>query len=307
MNKITIVSIVIIIFFAAGIFYWVRVQPEPILTESTPKDHKNTSYLINGTRITLTDGYNEFENAPGSASKTITRYFGNEVHHDLNNDGREDIVFLLTQTSGGSGTFYYVVAALNTPTGYVGSQALLLGDRIAPQTTEISQDPNHINVLVINYADRNPGESFAIPPSLGKSIWLKLDTTTMQFGEVVQNFEGEADPTKMTLTMHTWNWIRTQYNNDTTVTPRTDKKFTLTLKKNGIFSASTDCNGIGGNYTVSTNKITLSNMISTLMYCENSQEDDFKKMLSQIQNYHFTSKGELIFDLVMDSGIMVFR
>ena len=45
------------------------------------------------------------------------------------------------------------VAALNTEAGWIGSQTTLLGDRIAPQTTELSQNPNHKNVIVVNYAD----------------------------------------------------------------------------------------------------------------------------------------------------------
>jgi hypothetical protein len=98
----------------------------------------------------------------------------------------------MTFNTGGTGTFFYVVAALNTVNGYVGSQGLLLGDRIAPQTTEMSQNPRHVNVIVVNYADRKPGEPMVTEPSVGKSIWIKLDPKIMQFGEVVQNFEGES-------------------------------------------------------------------------------------------------------------------
>ena len=58
--------------------------------------------------------------APGSASRIVTRYFGSEVRGDLNGDGREDVAFLLTQQSGGSGTFFYAVAALDLPSGRVG-------------------------------------------------------------------------------------------------------------------------------------------------------------------------------------------
>ena len=95
------------------------------------------------------------EAAPGSASKILTRYFGNEIRHDLNGDGREDVVFLLTQETGGSGVFYYAVAALDTEQGYVGSEGLLLGDRIAPQTTEIGTG----NIVIVTYADRAPGKA----------------------------------------------------------------------------------------------------------------------------------------------------
>lgn len=137
-------------------------------------DYKEAEYVIDGERVRL---------------GAKTQYFGNEVNADLNNDGREDAVFLVTQQPGGSGTFYYVVAALNTERGYVGSEGLLIGDRIAPQTTELKAN----NVIVVNYADRAAGEPFTAEPTVGKSIWLKLDPALMQFGEVAQNFEGESD------------------------------------------------------------------------------------------------------------------
>jgi hypothetical protein len=83
------------------------------------------------------------------------------VRQDLDEDGRKDIVFLLAQDTGGSGTLFYVVAALNTPTGYVGSQGLLLGDRLAPHTTASGAG----KMVVVHYADRAPGEACTRPPS----------------------------------------------------------------------------------------------------------------------------------------------
>ena len=70
--------------------------------------------------------------------------------------------------TGGSGRFYYVVAVLNKETGYEGSQGLLLGDRITPQTTEIEDG----KFVVVNYADRKVGEDFSVQPSVAKSIKL---------------------------------------------------------------------------------------------------------------------------------------
>jgi len=45
------------------------------------------------------------------------QYFGNEATGDLNGDGQADKAFLVTQDPGGSGTFYYVIAALKTAAG----------------------------------------------------------------------------------------------------------------------------------------------------------------------------------------------
>ena len=84
-------------------------------------------------------------------------------------------------------------------------------------------------------------------------------------------------------------------------------RFALTFKSDKTFSATTDCNGVGGEYSLSGNKITFSNMISTMMYCDGSQEQDFVTMLNQVQSYMFTSKGELVLGLKLDSGSVVFN
>ncbi len=276
-------------------------------TQTRAMSPKDATYVIDGMPITLVNGVSEIELEPGSATKIITRYFGNEIKLDIDNDGREDEVFLLTQQSGGTGTFYYVVAALNKEGGYVGSQGLFLGDRIAPQTTEISKKPGHVNVIVVNYADRKAEDSFADAPSVGKSIWIKFDSAAMQFGEVAQNFEGEADPNRMTLGMKKWTWISALYNDERIITPKRKDAFTLTFRTDGTFSASTDCNGVGGKYVTDKEKITFSEMMSTKMFCEGSQESEFTKMLENSTGYHFTSKGELILDLKFDSGSVIFR
>ncbi len=151
--------------------------------------HKNATYIINNQYVTLRNGIHETQPDPGSSSKRTTAYFGNEITKDINSDGKTDIIFLLTQTDGGTSTLYYVAAAIQTDTGYQGTHAMYLGDHIAPQTT--TSGPN--NSIIINYADRKPKESFDIKPSVGKSIWLILDTEMMQFGEWVHDFEGESN------------------------------------------------------------------------------------------------------------------
>ncbi len=303
--KTVTIWMVVVLAVIGGAWYWMG--SDSVTPETLVVDYKNATYIIEGKPVTLVNGRAEVAGAPNSESKIVTDYFGNEVKSDLNGDGREDVVFLLTQQTGGSGTFYYVVAAINTDKGYQGSHGVLLGDRIAPQTTGLSQNPSHKNVVVVNYAIRAPGEPMTARPSIGKSIWLKLDSETMQFGEVVQNFEGEADPARMTLGMKTWAWVSTLYSDDKTVTPKKAKAFTLTFKNDGTFSATTDCNTMAGKYTVKNSAISFGDIASTMMYCDGSQEGDFAKMLGAVQSYLFTSKGELVFDLKLDSGSFTFR
>lgn len=266
-------------------------------------DYKNATYtMIDGTSVTLVDGVAE-KQLEMSASSVITRYFGNELFKDLNDDGRDDVVFILTQEMGGSGTYFYVVAALNTENGYVGSHALLLGDRIAPQTIESGSGKQ----IIVNYADRAIDEPMTTPPSVGKSLRLILDVESMQFGEVANNFEGEADPQRMTLDMKTWVWQKAEYNDDRTAAPSTPDVFTLAFSNDGSVAIRTDCNSAGGDYTAEGGNITFTGIYATLMYCEGSQEAEFLELLGDTATFHFTSRGELVFGLKYDGGTVTFR
>ena len=112
---------------------------------------------------------------------------------------------------------------------------------------------------------------------------------------------------QMTLNMKTWNWVNTIYNNGTEIKPIISGKFTLTFSKSKTFKATTDCNRIGGEYITSGDKISFSKMMSTLMYCDGSQEGSFTKMLNETQSYMFTSKGELVLLLKEDTGSVIFK
>lgn len=146
----------------------------------TTNDVKNATYTVEGQPTTLINGHGETSAAPGSASMTVTEYFGDEVQGDLNGDGEPDVGFILTQSSGGSGTFYYVVAALKTANGYQGTNAVLLGDRIAPESTQI-QD----GLLVVNYADRAAGQPMSATPSVGVTKYFEVKGTTLSWKEAI--------------------------------------------------------------------------------------------------------------------------
>jgi hypothetical protein len=118
-----------------------------------------------------------------AVKKDVANYFGNIAYGDFDGDGRKDGAFIITRETGGSGTFFYLIVALNTVDGYVNSQEFFLGDRIAPQATTIGV-PGNPKVIVVNYADRKPGESFVTPPSVGKSVWLLLDPETLELKDI---------------------------------------------------------------------------------------------------------------------------
>jgi len=170
MNLKYIGGVVVLIVVALVLWAWIARMPvSPNATVPEATGVKDGTYTIDGQRVTLVNGRAESASAPGSASKIVTQYFGNEATGDLNGDGETDFAFLLTQTTGGSGTFYYVAAALKTADGYQGTNAVLLGDRIAPQPTQIEYGE-----VVVNYAERAVGEPMTTQPSVGVSKYLYL-------------------------------------------------------------------------------------------------------------------------------------
>ena len=167
-----IIFLLVALAIAVGFGCWILQSPKTPVANVIPvqkpvADPENATYLVGGQAVTLANGAAETNVEPGAASKTVTRYFGNEARGDFNGDGVADVAFLLIQNSGGSGTFYYVAALLSTKDGYQGSNAILLGDRIAPQTTEYFNGE-----IVVNYADRNAGEPMTALPSVGVSRYF---------------------------------------------------------------------------------------------------------------------------------------
>lgn len=138
-------------------------------------------------------------------------------------------------------------------------------------------------------------------------IYWALGNDSVAQPIVGENLEGEADPSRMSLTMTNWRWQNTLYNDGREIKPNKPESFTLKFNNDGTFSATTDCNSAGGKYATAGENISFTEIFSTLMYCEVSQESEFIQLLNNTSGYHFTSRGELILDLKFDSGSAVFR
>lgn len=153
-------------------------EPRPTTMETAAFDPLSATYLVDGTAVTLKDGVSVVvipgAKDPGATMKTTTRIFGEPNYADLNKDGAPDAFLLLVQDTGGSGSFFYIAAALNKNGSAIGTDAILLGDRIAPQNIQIQNSE-----IIVNYADRKPNEPFAVPPSVGVSKYFAIQGDTL--------------------------------------------------------------------------------------------------------------------------------
>ena len=174
MNKKSISVIAVVVLISIGVYFFFNNKVSAPIIKETPKtsfDAKNANFSVDGKQVTLVNGFSEEEIIPGSASKITTRYFGNEIIGDLTGDGVPDTAFLITQSTGGSGLFYYAVVAIKTESGYKTTNAFLIGDRIAPQPMYI---PGGTTELHVNFVERKPNEPITTQPSQGAVKLLKV-------------------------------------------------------------------------------------------------------------------------------------
>jgi hypothetical protein len=104
--------------------------------------------------------------------------FGEPVLGDLNGDGLIDKAVWLIEEPGGSGTFFYAELLINTGSAYKTTNAVFLGDRIAPQTLEIKGGQ-----AIYNFAERKVSDPMTTPPSIGKSVWVNYNKKTNEIIE----------------------------------------------------------------------------------------------------------------------------
>ena len=179
MNKKDINIVLALLLIGLGFYFFKLPKPAEVKPDVV-FDPTNATYIIDGNPVTLVNGSAEVSAAPGSASTVKTMIFGRPMIGDLNKDGVQDAALLLVQDPGGSGTFYYIAAALNEGNVAKGTNAILLGDRIAPQTLELRNGQ-----VIVNYAIRKPGEPMSTQPSQGVSKYFNVENGVLVEGKPI--------------------------------------------------------------------------------------------------------------------------
>ena len=132
-------------------------------------DPLNTTYTIEDRAVPLINGSFKVAAAPGSALMIKATAFGRPLFGDLDHDGDADAVVVILYESGGSGTFYYIAAAINHNGRYKGTAGYLLGDRILIQSVNFRD-----GLVQAHYLDRRPGQPLSVPPTVDKRIRMRF-------------------------------------------------------------------------------------------------------------------------------------
>jgi hypothetical protein len=128
------------------------------------------TYSLNGLEVTLRDGRFDMPAAPGSAARINVGVFGPPVYGYLDDDQDMDAALILVHQGGGSGTFYYLAAAIAEERGYRGTNAVLLGDRIVPKLVNIQH-----RSIVAEFLDRKTSQPFSATPTVAVSRYAFVD------------------------------------------------------------------------------------------------------------------------------------
>jgi hypothetical protein len=145
-------------------------DPQAAHAEPLVADPLDTVYWIEGSEIPLNNGRFEMPAAPGSAAMVTATVFDSPAYGDLDGGGDIDAAVILVYQTGGSGTFYYIAAAIKRADGYQGTNAILLGDRVIPQAVRIQN-----RVIIVDFMDRGPAEPMAATPTINVRKYAYLD------------------------------------------------------------------------------------------------------------------------------------
>ncbi len=136
---------------------------------------KNLTITIDGQAFAMHDGVAEIDAVPGSAAKNTLKVVGEPVTGDVSGDGAPEAALLVRNDPGGSGVFYYAVLAFADGGSYRATNAVLLGDRIAPQGIDVTDGK-----FVYRYLGREPREPMSADPSVQTSLAVSVDPASGQ-------------------------------------------------------------------------------------------------------------------------------
>lgn len=104
-----------------------------------------------------------------------------------------------------------------------------------------------------------------------------------------------------------WMWLKTEMNNDTSITPKNDGVFSVSFESDGNVRITTDCNAAGGSYVITDNQIIFGDLRATMMYCDDAQEREFMQMIREVDQYLINDEGQLVLLLKFDTGAIYFQ
>ena len=118
---------------------------------------------------------------------------------------------------------------------------------------------------------------------------------------------GQTRPVHNQLAATSWEWLGVDYSDGETVTPDQPDIFILNFTNQTAMSTLTDCNSVRGTYKLGEQRrIVFSDLSSTRMFCEDSQEGEFQAVLQEAERWRQVN-DQLLLELADSAGTSTFR
>jgi len=105
--------------------------------------------------------------------KPPQQYFGNEIVGDLNNDGKDDVAFVISRIDQDRGTLYYLASALTVDEGRLGTNLIFIGEQIEPQ--QIILDNGLISVSYRDLTDSQSTTTLSVSAHIIDGVLTQVD------------------------------------------------------------------------------------------------------------------------------------
>ncbi len=100
----------------------------------------------------------------------------------------------------------------------------------------------------------------------------------------------------------TWYWINATFADGTVLTPNKELVYGLQFESNGDINILSDCNNIAGRYSTKNKSLQISELVTTLKFCENTQETEFMQLVEKVQSYTLVDN---LLGLTLSDGAIV--
>ena len=128
---------------------------------------------------------------------------------------------------------------------------------------------------------------------------------------VIDSNEEEVAKDMYIFSGPTWQWYKTEMKDGTTKSPNVNKEDKFSLRfdsEKGMLMVASDCNNSSAIYTSgAANTLEFGEFVSTMMYCEESQEEEFLQMVKNSFRYFFTLSGDLVMVLKNEDGMIFLK
>lgn len=251
------------------------------------------SRALDNAEVTLREGvYEGPPAAPDAASRVTVRLTDRRAFGWMN--GGDAAAVVLATSLGGSGTFSELALLCREGERWLNVDTVDLGDRVAVQSIAVEDDG--ITVSMLNHGPSDP----MCCPTVEQTRRFMLED-----GRLVAERKAAGNEPRE-LEGGVWRWVRTLYNNDTTISPTRPEDYTLHFLEGGRVEAKADCNLKTGTYTRDGNRLSISIFGSTMAACApGSPEEEFTRDLTRVQSFLFHD-GDLVLALKLDTGTMRF-